>query len=331
MNAERWLSTEQDLIEKQTWQSPETRKLTAKAEALNLATYGAECIEQRKLKPRTRSLYESQFRNHIKPKLGKIAVRDITSVAVRAWYSGLGTGNPRRNSQVYQLLHSILATAVNDGLLERNPCQITGAMSSQRKREPIILTPAEVAELAEAIRPERLKCLVLLAAWTGLRWGEVSELRRKDIGGECETLNAARAVTRDKGEYIVDTPKSGKGRSNIIPPHIRADLKHHLDSFVAKDAESLLFPAMRGGHMNDRVFAKDVFKPALKVIGREGVTVHMLRHFNGTMTAQVANLPETMGRLGHSTAKASLLYQGQVSGRDVEIAEALSALATGEI
>ena len=46
------------------------------------------------------------------------------------------------------------------------------------------------------------------------------------------------------------------------------------------------------------------------------------------MTAQVANLVETMDRLGHSTPNASLRYQSQVNGRAVEIAEALSELAT---
>jgi len=57
----------------------------------------------------------------------------------------------------------------------------------------------------------------------------------------------------------------------------------------------------------------------------------MLRHFAGTQTARVANLVETMGRLGHSTVAASLLYQQRVSGRDVEIAEALSRLAEGAV
>jgi hypothetical protein len=54
---------------------------------------------------------------------------------------------------------------------------------------------------------------------------------------------------------------------------------------------------------------------------------HDLRHFAGTITARVANLPETMARIGHSTPKASLIYQQQVSGRPAEIAAALSALA----
>jgi hypothetical protein len=57
--------------------------------------------------------------------------------------------------------------------------------------------------------------------------------------------------------------------------------------------------------------------------------LHDLRHFAGTMTAQVANLVETMERLGHSTPNVSLRYQSQVNGRAAEIAEALSAVAIG--
>jgi len=66
----------------------------------------------------------------------------------------------------------------------------------------------------------------------------------------------------------------------------------------------------------------------LKTVGREGVRVHNLRHFAGTQTARAGgNQPETMQRLGHSTVSASLLYQQRVSGRDAEIAQALSQLA----
>jgi hypothetical protein len=59
--------------------------------------------------------------------------------------------------------------------------------------------------------------------------------------------------------------------------------------------------------------------------------LHDLRHFAGTMTAQVANLVETMERLGHSTPAASPRYQNQLNGRAVEIAEALSAQAISRI
>jgi hypothetical protein len=72
------------------------------------------------------------------------------------------------------------------------------------------------------------------------------------------------------------------------------------------------------------------FTPALAAIGREGVQIHDLRHFAGTQTARVGNLVETMARLGHFTVKAGLTYQQTVNGRDVEVAEALSALATSK-
>ena len=72
------------------------------------------------------------------------------------------------------------------------------------------------------------------------------------------------------------------------------------------------------------------FKPALTAIGREGVRVHDLRHFAGTMTARVGGtVAETMRRLGHSTVGASMTYQAAVDQRDVEIAERLSRLAEG--
>lgn len=58
-----------------------------------------------------------------------------------------------------------------------------------------------------------------------------------------------------------------------------------------------------------------------------------MRHFaNRQKTARVANLPETLTRLGRSTQLVSVRYQDQVrSRRVVEIAEALSELGTGAI
>ena len=55
-----------------------------------------------------------------------------------------------------------------------------------------------------------------------------------------------------------------------------------------------------------------------------------LRHFVGTQTARVGNLRETMERLGHRTPKASLIYQQIVNGRNAEVADALSMLASAQ-
>ena len=326
IDAEHWLAAERRSIELDTWIPPTMRVAEKKAKTITVGEYAATWIEHRNVKPRTRSGYQDLLRLHIGLTLGKVPLKNLTGEAVRAWYASLGTDHPRRNSHAYGLLHAVCATAVSDGLIPANPCTMTRVTNPPRKREPVILTVAEVAALANAIRPKRFKAFVLLSAWCGVRWGETVELRRRDVSDGCLTIHVARAVTH-RGGCRVDTPKSGRGRVVVVPPHIRADLKHHLDVNVAKDADALLFPALRSCHLNDNVF-RDSFNPALASIGRTNVRIHDLRHFAGTQTARVGNLVENMARMGHSTVKASLMYQGIVTGRDHEVAAGLSQLAT---
>jgi integrase len=325
MDAEAWLAAERRSIELGVWITPAMRAAEKVAAAVTVGEYATTWIEQRNVKPRTRSMYTDLLRLHIAPTLGRVPVAGLTPDAVRSWYAKLGADHPRRNAHAYGLLHAFMATAATDGLIPSNPCHIARAMSVARKRQPVILSIAELATLADAV-PEKLKAAILLSAWTGVRWGELIELRRKDMDAECEVLYVGRAATH-RGGCRIDTPKSGKPRTVVIPPHARGDILHHLDTWVAKDREALVFPPDRGGHhLNDKVF-RDAIAPALEKVGRGDLRIHDLRHFAGTMAARVGNLPETMARLGHSTVRASLLYQNIVSGRDAEVAAALSELA----
>lgn len=345
MDAEAWLASERKLIDQDLWTPPKWRAAQRKATAITVSDYTETWIKHRNIKRSTAIEYERTKARHFdKTALGKVALKNLTPDVVRAWYASLGTEHKRRNSHAYALLHSVCATACKDGLLTTNPCQIERAMNPPRKREPVILSVAELAGAADAIKPPSLRSLVLLAGWCGLRWGEVIELRRQDIDDECEVVIVSRAVThrgtREPGSpkgsgCRIDTPKSGKARAVVVPPHIRDDLKDHLATYVGKEPDALVFPALRNGcHLNDSVFAKH-FRPALETVGRDGKakpvpTIHDLRHFAGTQTARVANLSESMARLGHSTVRASLIYQGLVSGRDAEVAAALSELAKGQ-
>jgi integrase len=341
MIAERWLDKEKQRLDTcaasagglSSWKPPEVLVEESKIKAITLAEYGERWIEERNIKAGTRIEYKAKFANHIKPKLGRYAICDLNPALVRSWYSSLGTKTPTRNAHAYSLLHAICETAVREQLLERNPCMIERAMNPKTKRQAVVPTIVELEALADKLgsdaRTERFKVLVLLSAWCGLRYGEVSELRRKDFDPNCEVVSVGRGVRHRSGQCMIDTPKDDKPARIVIPPFMRDGIKSHLANHVDRDPNSLLFVPARGGcHLNDRVFNKDVFKPAAKTIGREDMTAHDLRHFAGTMTAQVGNLVETMARLRHSTHKASLIYQQQVSGRDIAVAEALDVLRT---
>jgi len=120
---------------------------------------------------------------------------------------GLGSEHVRRNSHAYGLLHAILATAVTDQLIPANPANLSRAINPPTKCQPVILDAAEVAVLADTIRPERLRMLVLVLAWVGVRWGEAIELRRSDVTEGCKAIRVRRAVTHRNGCRI-DTPTS---------------------------------------------------------------------------------------------------------------------------
>jgi integrase len=324
MDAEAWLAAERQLIERDIWTPPKVRAAQRQIKGVTLGEYAKTWIEHRNIKASTKTEYERLLAGPLAP-LHSVELRHLTPDMVRAWHSALSSA-PRRRSHAYGLLHAVAAQAVADETIPANPCAIRRAMNPPRKREPVILTPAKLAQVADAIKPERLRALVLVMGWCGLRWGEAIELQRRDIAADASTIAVARAVTH-RGACRVDTPKSGKARVVVVPPHIRADLLDHLDRHVAKQPGVLVFPAFRDGcHLNDSVFAKH-FRPALKAAGREGVRIHDLRHFAGTQAARVGTLRETMNRLGHSTVAAAMRYQGLVDQADADLAARLSALA----
>lgn len=349
MNAERWLARERDyrdhcLATGETWKPPSERAVEKKAKVLTLSEYGKTVIDQRILKPRTRIEYEAKWSQLIEPRLGRLAVRDLTTTAVRGWYSDLDSKLATRNGHAYGILNMICNTAVRDGLLDRNPCQITGAMNPKPKKKVKIPSTVELHAIADKLGADegtaRFKALVLLAGWCGLRFGEVSELRRGDFGPDCQTVTITRAVTHrldangDKSSRCrIDTTKTAEDERTVtIPPHIRDDVKAHLARYVAKGDDALLFTPARGGcHLGDRVFNKDVFKKAAKSIGREDLSAHDLRRFAGSKNAQVATLTENMARLGHKTVEAALRYQHSQDGRDAIVAANLSANALAEL
>src|SRR4051794_10299605 len=157
-------------------------------DAVTLSEYAATWLETRlttrgePLRQRTVELYEGLLRLHINPVLGSRPLAKLTTPAIRGWYMGLrGDDGPGASTAAksYRLLRAILATAVDDRLIAFNPCAIKGA-GVERSEERRVPTVAQVLALADAITP-RFRALVLLAAFGGLRRGELLALRRRDL------------------------------------------------------------------------------------------------------------------------------------------------------
>jgi integrase len=323
-DAEGWLAIERRKIDLGTWGAVE------RSDGITLRAYADKWIEQRQLRPRTRQHYESMLNRLILPDLGDAKIVSLTPAKIRQWHAALGIDHPTRNAHCYALLHAICATAVQDEVLDANPCRIRAAMQTKRKRDVDVLTPAEVDKLA-AKMPARLRASVVLAAWCGLRWGETSELRRSDVSKDQSVLRVRRAVTYRKGEFVVGEPKTTAGARHIaVPPHIRPLVKAHLKNHVGPESDSLLFPIGDGTHMRGDIY-RTHWEKARAAIGKPNLRVHDLRHVGAVLAAQSgATTAELMHRLGHTTPAMALRYQHVAEGRDAELAVRLSKLATGE-
>jgi integrase len=177
--------------------------------------------------------------------------------------------------------------------------------------------------------PERYRLMTLLAAWTQLRFGELTELRRPDIDVKRQTIHVRRGVVRADGETIVGRPKSEAGvRDVAIPPHLMPMVKAHLAEQISGGRDGLLFTSGTGAQISPSTLYKSYY-PAREKAGRPDLRWHDLRHTGAVLAASTgATLAELMSRLGHSTPGAALRYQHAAEGRDSEIAAALSKLAT---
>ncbi|WP_407703345.1 tyrosine-type recombinase/integrase [Tessaracoccus antarcticus] len=304
--------------------------------------YAAGWLERRELKPRTRNEYGKLLGltqegpiNSRRPRsattllsaFGDTRLDAITAKDVRTWHQRMGAGTPTRRAHLYALLRTILGSAVEEELILSNPCQVKGAGKAKRARR---IEPASLAELATIVDsvPERWRMLVTLSAWCALRFGEATELRRKDVAADGTVLRVRRGVTWVAGQAIVGPPKSEAGSRDVtIPPHLVEPLRKHVAAWAEPGLNGLIFPAVGGGHLNHGTFHKH-YRRARDAAGRSDLRLHDLRHTGAVFAAQAgATTRELMDRLGHSTAEMAMRYQHVADGRQVEIARRLSQFA----
>jgi integrase len=300
---------------------------------LTLAGYAAGWLARRKLADRSRYEYSAILNARILPELGHVRLDLITPAMVREWHDSMGDAAPASTAAAYGLLHAILATAAADDLTPANPARLRGAGASSVKRKTTT-RPATVeqVETIASRMPPRLALLVNLAAYCGLRFGELAELRRADVEADGSVIRVRRAVARIPGNpggpAVVKDPKSSAGvRDVAVPPHLHPAVRGHLGDHTGPEPGALLFPGYRGNHLAPSALYASYY-PARAAAGRSDLRFHDLRHTAATLAVQAgASLPEVMRRLGHSTPGTALRYLHATDERDAEVAAGLSGLA----
>ncbi len=232
-----WLDLQHADMVRGVWKAP--RRSTGPA--FTVGEYLARWIEQHpRAKDSTKELYRGLLRGCIDPDIGKVKLGAISADTVRVWHYQLGRrlaadiaaerdrlalagrapssatvrDGRTRQAQAYRLLRAAMVTAHTDGLIDEQPCRIASAGTprpsvERRNLAERLLTPAQVADVA-AEMPPRYRVLVLAAAWSGLRQGELLALTRADLDLDAcpPVVRVRRRVRRnDDGSMDVDTLK----------------------------------------------------------------------------------------------------------------------------
>ncbi len=339
-DAEAWLTDQRSEIARGVWLSPTAKAAARERSSRTLAEYAASWLDERTnargehLRTRTRAEYERLLRGPL-AELAALPLVGITPAAVRSWRSmQLATGKKTQTSRAYGLLNAVMVTAVTDRLVDENPCGVKGGQSTHTGRKVTPPTDAELQKILDTI-DERYRALVVIAAIGGLRYGEATALRAKDVtiergdSGEVEAvrLNVSRGVVRTAEGITPGETKSAAGVRKVgIFGEDAAIVAEHARGLIG---DALLFPAADGrGFLSQSAFYRH-WNAARTAAGRADMPFHALRHFAGTRYAQAGATPrETMARLGHSSIGAAMRYQ-HAGNRDDELAARMSRRSTG--
>jgi integrase len=219
----------------------------------------------------------------------------------------------------YRVLRAICNAAIRDGLITANPCTIEGA-GQVKSAERTPATVDQVAAIADAM-PDDLAAAVHLAAWSGLRFGELFALARKHVDPGARSVKVERALDRNRN---FGPPKTASSlRTVYLPAFVGEILAAHMARYTGPEPDALIFTAATGSPVRQAHVHKH-FTRATAAIGRPDLRWHDLRHTGATLAYGAGGtVRDVQHRLGHSTVRAAMIYAHAADDGDRRLADRL--------
>ena len=205
-----------------------------------LRRYVERWLPNHVIEPTTREKYAYYLGAHILPVLGGLRMADIFPEHIREWIAWMQREGRSAWTIQYcksSILNSIFTTALNDQVTYIHPCRGV-KMPTVPATPRTIITPEQFDAIYAALPSADAQLLVETAIETGLRWGELSELRPSDLDLASRMLTVSRKVIELNQEFHPDGrrllvkqyPKDKKYRRLKLSPQIAAKLKAHIQA-----------------------------------------------------------------------------------------------------
>lgn len=285
-------------------------------------TFADACAEwlryvehEKQRRPSTLRDYRNVVNGVLLPEFGATTpLEQITTERIDGWRERLldeGHGSRRTIQKNLVLLYGILKRAKRRKWIAANPAEDVERVSVKRSGDFNVLTPVEVAAVARAATSEQDAAIFTVAAFTGLRLGELRALRWRDVDFVKRTVIVRGSYTGGKE----GPPKSGKVRSvPLIDQAARVlDGLSRRELFTAPD--DLVFCSPTGAPVHDDQL-RDRFYIALEAAGlgdkrkaaEKPMVFHDLRHTFGTLAVEVWPLHDVQAYMGHADIQTTMIY-----------------------
>lgn len=275
-------------------------------------------------------------------------VENITSDDDRDWIvtRRKAGASPKTIANYHGLLSAIFKSAVDKELIRRNPCDGVELPplddDTENDEDKVFLTEKEFALLRMSM-DEADRDFLTVAVGTGLRWGEITAIKVKDLTLDSvpATLTVRRAWKRNgKGEFALEQhgrfylgkPKTRESRRRItLAPRVVEALRRAIEQ---RDPEDLVFGAPRGGRLDQGNWYESRWQAAIKTARKKGLSktprFHDLRHTHAAwlISANVP-LPVIQKRLGHKSIQITVDVYGGLLFQTHEVADLAIERALG--
>lgn len=334
--AERWLTKQQAAILEGEHSDPRRAD-----RPFNEAVEAWRETRAATLAPKTLERYEDVLRIHLVPEFGRLPMSALTREVIKRYFARLQRNGKTRGRQkpgkplspgtvrkIQTVLSSVLSEAVELGMIRVNPA-LRMRLAAPARRDMTVLTAKEVGALAEGINAH-YRVLVYVAAYTGMRAGELWALRRQDVDLLRGVIHVRQTVKRqvarpdadpktvDRYGREVGPPKNGRPRTISLPRHLRDMLTAHLTAptLGGTGPDAAVFHTPTGKAVHHTVFMRLIFRPAVKAKLPEhlhGLRFHDLRHTCATLLISAgAHAKLIQERLGHASITTTLNQYGHV-------------------
>ena len=303
--------TEADML-RGTYLDPDAGKIT-------LRRYAEQWLDSRTMEITSRGTTRGRIDNHILPGLGDRRLDQLarSPTVISAWVRGLAVGGSYA-ADIFSTLSSILAAAVDDGLIARNPCKAASvrAPSKATRHKVRPWTTAQVAAVRSAM-PARFRAMTDCGKGLGLRQGEILGLDVDAVEFLRRKVVVRMQVRIIGGSTLVFAPpKGGKEREVPLPQSVSLALAAHMEAFPPREVTlpwrtpdgkprtaALLFTTPQGKAVNRNWLNLRVWRPARRKAaippGRDN-GMHVLRHtYSSVLLAGNVDIRRLSAYLGH--------------------------------